>query len=160
MVIPQQAMDLENRSIGEDGESTLAPAYALLKECWDEGSRDREVGLHLSFLAWYGIVEPSHITGFKNDINTARELEATFSTVHAYFEPLISDDAEMLYAFGLPANMFWFMFEDATRWKRRAEVYRAMFRSLAPQGLKPAVFYGRGAYGDYFAGQSTVDGGY
>jgi len=34
------------------------------------------------------------------------------------------------------------------------------YRSLAPSGLTASDFEGRGAYGDYFAGQVGVRGGY
>ena len=58
MPIPQKALDLENRSIGISGEPTLAEAYKILKEQWQSGDRDRELGLHLMFLAWFGNTEP------------------------------------------------------------------------------------------------------
>lgn len=51
MPISQKALDLENRSIGINGEPTLAAAYEILKEQWNSGDRDREIGLHLMFLS-------------------------------------------------------------------------------------------------------------
>ncbi|MEJ6581523.1 MAG: hypothetical protein QNL68_17195 [Akkermansiaceae bacterium] len=64
MTIPKEVLEFKIRSLGKDGEATLAQAYDVLKKCWDDGSRDRELGLRLMFISWFGIVEPSHITGF------------------------------------------------------------------------------------------------
>ena len=33
-------------------------------------------------IAWYGIIEPSRITGFHNDAKTEKELNSTLSDVH------------------------------------------------------------------------------
>jgi hypothetical protein len=160
MPIPQKALELENRSIGVNGEPTLADAYVILKEQWRDGGRDRETGLHLMFLAWYGLVEPGHLTGFSEIEELKRELNQTLKEVHAYFEPQIYQDAEMLYAFGLAAHMFWFMFDDASAWEKRGVEYRRRYRALAPKGIDPKIFRNRGAYGEYYAGQAKVEGGY
>ena len=160
MPIPLQALELENRSIGKHGEATLAEAYAILKGCWEDGSRDREVGLHLMFIAWYGIIEPAHITGFHNDAETEKELNRTLSDVHYAFESRIGDDAEMLYAFGLAAHMFWFMFENSEYWQQIAAEYAKKYRKLSPDGLDSAIFKERGAYGEYYGRMCVVDGGY
>lgn len=63
MGVPHDVLELENRSPGCDGEPTLFRAYELLLAAWRRGSRDREVGLHLMFLAWYLLCEPPHLTG-------------------------------------------------------------------------------------------------
>jgi hypothetical protein len=160
MPIPQEALDLENRSVGIDGEPTMAAAYLILKEQWRSGDRDRELGLHLLFLAWYGLVEPEHITGFTKAEEEKRELNQVFTEVHAYFEPQINGDAEMLFTVGLAAHMFWYMFDDAPVWEERAERYRHLYRALLPDGINPKIFSGRGAYGEYYAGQAAVAGGY
>src|SRR5690348_1434161 len=111
MPIPEEALALENRSLGLEGEPTLAEAYRILKTEWDSGDRDRELGLHLMFLAWYGIIEPSHITGFNRTDPEKHELNQTLFEVHEYFKDKMTDDAEMLYAFGLMAAMEWYMLE-------------------------------------------------
>jgi len=160
MPIPHEALDLENRSLGRNGEPTLAAAYKILKEQWVDGDRDREVGLHLMFLAWYGLVEPGHLTGFADGDELRRELNQTLTEVHTYFEPQIDQDAEMLYAVGLAAHMFWFMFEDGSAWERRAIEYRQRYHALVPNGIDPGTFQNRGAYGAYYAGQASVEGGY
>ncbi len=159
MSIPEEALDLENRSVGINGKPTLAAAYQILKKQWRKGDRNRELGLHLMFLAWYGLIEPAHLTGFCQSDKTS-DLNETLTEVHAYFESQIYQDAEMLYVVGLAAHMFWFMFEDASAWQKRGIEYRQRYRALAPGGIDPAIFQGRGAYGDYYGGQSAIEGGY
>lgn len=160
MTISQEAIDLENRSIGKDGEATLAAAYRILKTQWDGGDQDREIGLHLMFLCWYGMIEPKHITGFEESTEVFNELEATFEKTHAFFEPKIGEDAEMLWVVGLVAHMHWFMFTNREKWKRIAQEYRKLYRALKPNGIDPEDFDGRGAYGDYFKRQALVADGY
>ena len=160
MPIPPEALELENRSIGMGGEPTLAAAYKVLKEQWRTGDRDRELGLHLIFLAWYGLVEPGHLTGFSEDVESWEGLSATLTEVHHYFEPQIHQDAEMLYVVGLAAHMFWFMFDDAPTWEKRGIEYRRRYRALTPNGIDPAVFQNRGAFGEYYAGQASIVGGF
>jgi len=160
MPIPPEALELENRSIGMDGEPTLAGAYRILKQEWSSGDRDRDLGLHLLFLAWYGLVEPQQYTGFTETEKEKGELKRTFNEVHAFFEPQIEQDAEILYTVGLAAHMFWYMFDDAPVWEQRAERYRRLYRALLPEGIDPEIFIGRGAYGDYYAGQAGAIGGY
>ena len=165
MPIPQEALDLENRSIGINGEPTLAAAYEIFKEQWDNGNRDRELGLHLLFLAWFGATEPEHITGFSKPwLEMRQELLPVFAEVHAYFEPEIHKDVEMLFVVGLIAHMDWYMLDDdaetAKVWEERSKKYHEQYRALAPNGIDPSIFQNRGAYGDYFAGQAKVEGGY
>lgn len=160
MPIPQEALDLENRNLGANGEPTLAKAWDILKEQWDNGDRDRELGLHLMFISWYGIIEPTHITGFPTTIESDAKLNQVLDSVHEFFEPAIKDDAEMLYTVGLPAQMFWYMFSNPEKWERIAAEYRALYRHLEPNGINPKVFEGRGAYGEYYAMQSAGEGGY
>jgi len=160
MPIPQKALELENRSIGINGEPTLADAYEILKEQWRSGDRDRELGLHLMFLTWYGLIEPAHLTGFSETDDLSQELNLMLAEVHEYFETQIYQDVEILYVFGLAANLFWFMFDDASEWKKRSIEYQQRYRALAPNGIDSAIFYNRGAYGDYYAGQAKVEGGY
>ena len=160
MPIPQEALDLENRNSGANGEPTLAKAWDILKEQWDNGDRGRELGLHLMFISWYGIIEPTHITGFPTTIESDAKLNQVLDSVHEFFEPAIKDDAEMLYTVGLPAQMFWYMFSNPEKWERIAAEYRALYRHLEPNGINPKVFEGRGAYGEYYAMQSAGEGGY
>jgi len=160
MAIPQRALDLENRSIGTDGEPTLAGAYKILKDEWLNGNRERELALHLMFLSWYGLVEPGHLTGFSESDELRGELNRTLTEVHDYFEPEVYQDAEMLYVVGLAAHLFWFMFDDPSTWEKRAIEYHRIYRALAPNGIDPALFNNRGAFGEYYAGQAAVEGGF
>ncbi len=164
MPIPQKALELENRSIGINGEPTLAAAYDILKEQWRNGDRDRELGLHLMFLAWYGIIEPGYLTGFSGTNGISQEMNAELNQmleeVHAYFEPQIQQNAEMLYVFGLMSELFWFMLDNSSAWEKRSIEYHQRYRALLPNGIAPEVFHNRGAYGDYYAGQAAVEGGY
>lgn len=153
MPISQIVIEFENQS-------ELNEAYKILKNQWKDGERDREVGLHLMFLAWYGTVEPRHLTGFAETTEEKTELNETFNEVHDYFEPQILQDAEMLYVFGLVANMFWYMFENSSEWEKRAVEYQKRYRELMPDGIDPKIFQGRGAYGEYYLWQAKVVNGY
>jgi hypothetical protein len=66
----------------------------------------------------------------------------------------------MLYAVGLMAQLFPWLLGDEGQFEALAQEYRSLYRKLAPRGLSPAQFAGRGAYGDYFGGQVQVQGGY
>jgi hypothetical protein len=160
MPIPVEALEFENRSIGQNGEATLAAAYQILKREWEAGVREREVALHLLFLAWYGLCEPTHLTGFDEMPAQVNELEHTFNQVYHSLQPNIDSDPEMLYVVGLMAHLFPYLLGDEATWIERSKHYRQRYRSLAPTGLDSAIFRGRGAYGDYFAGQTQVVNGY
>ena len=56
--------------------------------------------------------------------------------------------------------MFWMVLNDSSRWQELAADYRERYRSLVPMGLDPSLFLDRGAYGDYYANQLSVIGGY
>ena len=58
------------------------------------------------------------------------------------------------------AHMFWFMFDDASAWEKRSIEYRERYQALAPNGIDPATFQNRGAYGAYYGGQAIIKGGY
>ena len=160
MGFPESAMIAEQQGWGNQGRQTLADAYHILKREWDGGNHEREVGLHLLFLSFYGLVEPQKFTGFREDEATYRALRTTFEQVHASFERPYANDAEFLYVVGLIANMFAEWLGDAARWRQIAVDYRPRYRALAPAGLNPAVFTDRGAYGDYFRGHVQVADGY
>ena len=83
-----------------------------------------------------------------------------FGEVHEHFQSAISEDAEMLYAVGLMAQLAPWLLGDLATWEARSEEYRRKYRELAPHGLQPSIFAGRGAYGDYFGDQAKVEGGY
>ncbi len=159
MPIQTEVLELENRNVGMNYEATLAEAYRLLKDQWDRGNRDRESCLHIAFIAWYGIIEPSHITGFTESDSERGELNQILFDVHEYFKTEITNDSEMLYVFGLMASMQWFMLERAPFWEQIGIDYRSKYRNLEPDGLDPSVFKDRGAYGEYFEMQAKVSKG-
>jgi len=152
-MVSQEVLDLEK---GND----LAGAYAILKRKWDDGDRDRDLGLHLMFVAWYGMIEPSQYTNFTETESERAELNQTLFEVHEYFAPTIKDDAEMLYTVGVMAHMFWFMFEHDRYWEQISKDYQVRYRELEPNGIDPTVFDGRGYYGEYYGGQARVEDGY
>ena len=160
MPIPKETLELENRNIGVDGEPTLFAAYTILKQLWDEGDRDRELALHLMFLAWFGMTEPEHITGFPKFNYMDPGLQTVFSQVHNYYVPTIHGDPEMMFVIGLIANMYGHSFDNPGKWEKIANDYQRRYRTFYRYGIDPAIFAGRGAYGDYFAGQANVEGGY
>jgi hypothetical protein len=158
--IPPEALALENAHIGEKGQPTLAKAYAILVERWRSGDRDRELALHLLFICWYGQVEPDHVTGFVTDEKTTVELQRVFNDVFQYVEPQVEKDPEMLYVVGLMAKLVSWVLGDSHEWESRSERYRQLYRDQRPGGIDPAVFAGRGAYGEYFGSQAQVENGY
>jgi len=160
MRLPDAALALENRHIGRGGEPTLGHAYEVLLEQWRAGVRHRELGLHLAFLAWYMLVEPPFLTGLDEERVTSASLTDMFREVHDFFSPSESSDAEILYVFGLMACLVPWVVGDVTEWEARSAEYRMAYRRLAPSGLDPDVFTGRGFYGDYFRGQAAVKGGF
>jgi hypothetical protein len=160
MSIPEAVLELENRSIGQAGEPTLAHAYDLLLAEWHRGCRDREVGLHLIFLAWYLLCEPAHLTGLSECESVESTLTKVFGEVHDYFVPSIRGDAEMLYVVGLMAHLFPYLLGEEAEFTKLSQKYRERYRSLAPDGIPSDMFASRGAYGDYFSQQAQVSGGY
>lgn len=171
MPVPPLALELENRSLGLHGAPTLGAAYELLLEAWRSGDRDRELALHLFFLAWYLVVEPPHLTGVQGG-QVGGEPDEILRAIDAHLLPDAesSEDAEALYVIGLAAHMFPWVFcsgDDSRtlpdceqQWIHRGERYRHRYRELRPNGIAPSVFEGRGAFGDYYAGQARVQGGY
>jgi hypothetical protein len=153
--IPARALELELQS-----PPALGQAYGFLRDLWRTGQRERDVGLHLMFLAWYIELEPAHLTGRDQQPIPSDELSATFSQVHAYFAASIEGDVEMLYVVGVMAKLCPWCLGDSAEWHARALEYRRLYRRLAPAGLNPAIFDGRGYYGDYFASQARVPSGY
>ncbi len=145
-------------------ESGLAEAYEILKEQWKQGERDRELGLLLFFISWYAMIEPGSDTGFHETVGFGHErndeLNCMLTEVHAFFEPQINEDVEMLYVIGLAAHMFYFMFDNSDDWENRSIKYRKMYRKLAPDRIDPEIFSGRGFFGEYYNGQAKVEGGY
>jgi hypothetical protein len=161
MSLPPAILELENRSIGAAGEPSLGKALELAIAEWHSGNRDRELRLHLLFLCWYCIVEPPHLTGFDESVTPSTGLPQLFNDVYNTFADGIMDDVECLYVVGLIAQLTPYLLGgDVTTWEARSMQFRRRYRILLPNGLAPAYFEGRGAYGDYFSGQVIVSGGF
>ena len=170
MSIPAKALELENLLLDKEGNeaATLAAACEILEEEWRRGNRDRELALHLMFLAWYGMCEPAYLTGFETQEGSSYmlkdglsdELRTIFQKVHDCFRPSISQDPEMLYVVGLMAHLFPYLLGDCFEWDARSIEYRKRYRTLRPDGISPGLFKGRGAYGDHFAYQAKGKNGY
>ncbi|MDZ4257017.1 MAG: hypothetical protein U0994_00115 [Gemmatimonadales bacterium] len=147
--------------MGAHGEPTLGEALVLAIQEWDRGNREREFRLHLLFLAWYCQLEPPHLTGFDETTASSTRLPEVFSIVYETFAGSIMEDAEALYVVGLIALLTpWLLGGDHQTWEERSREFRARYRALVPKGLHPSTFEGRGAYGDYFADQVQVAGGF
>ncbi len=159
MAIPLRALELEKFDV-TGGKPTLAAAYEILRDAWRSGDRDRELALHLMFLCWYMLIEPPHLTGLDERRVPSSELIAVFNEVHDYMTPASQGDAEFLYVVGLMSQLAPWLLGDNDMWEARSSQYRAGYRRLQPNGPDPTVFEGRGAYGEYFAGQARVDDGY
>ncbi len=160
MSIPQRALELENRyrSLEADGEATLFAAYQVLRDHWRSGHCDRETALHLAFLAWFMLVEPARQTGYEQTEDNDTELVSLFNEAHDWLDPAQSEDAELLYVFGLMADLAGYLV--MTEWERCSREYHVEYRQLRPDGLDPKIFHDRGAFGDYFAMQAAVKDGY
>jgi hypothetical protein len=160
MSLPTAILDLENRSVGDAGAPTLGPALKLAIAEWRSGNSDRELRLHLLFLSWYCKLEPPHLTGLDETIVPSVELPQLFQDVYNTFADGIMDDAECLFVVGLIAQLTpWLLGGEPAIWEARSTEFRTRYRSLLPQGIQPTYFDG-GAYGDYFAGQVKVSGGF
>jgi len=161
MSLPQAILALENRSLGAQGEPTLGRALQLAANEWRSGNRDRELRLHLLFLCWYCNLEPTHLTGYEESVWPSGALPTLFQEVFATFSDGILDDTECLFVVGLMAQLSpWILGEDVSTWEKKSAAFRERYRSLAPEGLPATHFAGRGAYGDYFAEQVVVPGGF
>lgn len=161
MSLPDAILQLENRHIGPDGEPTLGNALLLAIKEWRSGNRDRELRLHLLYLSWYCNLEPSHITGLDEDLSPLLILDSLFHNVYETFAANIQNDVESLFVIGIIAGISpWLLGEDIPTWDARRETFRLRTRELLPEGLYPTHFEGRGAYGEYFASQAAVIGGF
>jgi hypothetical protein len=153
VTIPPDILSLER-------EDTLGDAFIAMRYLWQQGNRDRELGLHLMFLAWYINLEPEHLTGRDRARLPDNDLLGSFDAVYSYFAPYIDRDAEMLYVVGLMANLASWCLGNMDAWEHRSRQFRIAYRRLAPEGIPPATFSGRGYFGEYFAGQAGVRDGY
>lgn len=143
------ALEVENQA----GAPELGAAYVLLRDAWTQGSRDRDLLLHLLFLAWYSVAEPPFLTGFEPGTVSKEDLDDILRCVLDTLlgDPTECNDVEALFVVGVMAQVAAWSFGDEAEWDARSRLYRLRYRELAPSGLGAGVFAGRGAYGAYFA---------
>ena len=157
MGIPDEALALEQRAVGP-GETTLGAAYGLLVQQWQCGDRDRDLALHLMFLAWYLCAEPPFLTGMDDEARNSIEghsgsLGEIFVEVHDDLHRRMPLDPEFNYVVSVMASVCpWACGPPPTdSWEEMAVQRRQTYERLVPQGFVAEVFEGRGFYGDYFA---------
>ncbi|MBS2027372.1 MAG: hypothetical protein JST54_05650 [Deltaproteobacteria bacterium] len=149
----QEAIELESRHVPPRNERTLPQAFELLRRAWLDGERERELALHLMFLAFYLLIEPPSLTGLDVSKEASRDTLRMFREAHAWLLPdgAHSDDAEGLYVASLTIRLGLLYDGDNGEWGQRGVAYRARHERLCPNGMSPDVFVGRGYYGHYFA---------
>lgn len=159
MPVPSRALELEQHAVDRVARS-LPAAFGLLREHWEAGDRDREVGLHLLFLAWYLETEPPYLTGSDGTAHATEEHHAAVALVHDAFASTIMQDAEMLFVVGVMATLAARCLGDEAAWLARGDTYLAACGRLSPDGIAPDVFDGRGYYGHYFVGHARRHAGW
>ncbi len=65
----------------EGGQPSLGEAFRILRQQWLSGSRERDIALHLFFLAWYSFIEPPYLTGLTDLGDPA----AVFRDIYEFF---------------------------------------------------------------------------
>lgn len=140
MTICIEGLALENEAIGPNGRPTIGGALDVFRTQWDAGERDRELALHLMFLAWYLSVEPPHLTGLDEVRTPVSSLASVFNAAHDRLLPTgtDTDDVEALYVAGLAAPLCPWVLGETSLWIARSEAYRVRYRQLMPGGISPA----------------------
>lgn len=143
---------LERRYAGPHGAPSLGKAYAMLKQRWGAGARDRETALRLLFLAWYAFAEPTPFTG----LPYAEDTGILFREVFEELGGEASSDAEFLFAVGVMMAVAAYGVGHEAEWAAIGERCAERARLLRPDGFHPEHFLGQGAYGDYMAHQAEA----
>jgi hypothetical protein len=138
--------EIESLYKGPNGSPSLGTAFTMLRTRWTEGARDRETALRLAFLVWYSCSEPSFLTGLPDDDCSPLIFSDAFSSLGGSD----STDPEVCYVFGIMAELFPFCCGNEEYWAAMGARLTERLDKLLPQGLSPAVFAGRGTYGEYF----------
>jgi hypothetical protein len=146
---------------GADASSvSLADCFATLVAAWTRGVRDREVALHLMFIASHGLVEPTFITGFgKPESKLAPEeasvLRHVFAETTHYLMDAWPGDPEILFVLGITFRMFGAVLRDEHLLLARENIERSYSHADCPD---PAIFRTRGGYGRYYGAQARTFG--
>lgn len=143
---------LERRYAGPHGAPSLGKAYAMLKQRWGSGARDRETALRLLFLAWYAFAEPPPFTGLPYAEDTGTRFREVFEELGGE----ASSDAEFLFAVGVMMAVAAYGVGHEAEWEAIGERCAERARLLRPEGFHPEHFLGQGAYGDYMAHQAKT----
>jgi len=130
----------------------MEEAYRQLRGRWDAGDRDKELTLHLLFLAWMHWADPPFATGMSDDPEDVK----LWHDIFAHFGGEGSSDAEFLHVAGLMAKLFPWELGDEQAWEAVAERMKVRSLQIRPEGFAPELFEGRGDFGDYFAHQARV----
>lgn len=132
----------ENKAVEE--------TYTEFKAKWRAGERERELALHLLFLAWMHWADPPFVT----NLNADEEAISLWFEVFAFFGAEASSDAEFLYVAAIMATITPCELGGESHWGPRIELLKSRSRQLRPAGFGPEAFAARGDYGNYFAHQS------
>lgn len=138
--------EIENRNSAPLCLPSLGEAFGLLSERWAAGEQDRETALRLMFLSWYSQAEPPYLTGLSGDLDTP----SVFGDAFASLGGAQSTDPEICFVVGTMTTLFPWSLGDQVYWESMGRQLLVRAAGLAPDGVNPDVFLGRGAYGAYF----------
>lgn len=144
--------EVESQYTGPHGTPSLGIAFDMLRSRWTSGARDREKALRLAFLAWYSCSEPAFLTGLPADDGTSAIFADAFSSLGG----AASADPEVCFVFSLMTDLFPWCCGNEEYWGAIGARLTERSAVLSPNGLDPATFSGRGAYGDYFSHMASV----
>lgn len=145
----------EQSYLGRDGGPVLGQSFDMLQARWAAGERDRETALRLLFLSWYSGCEPAFLTG----LPAGADMTAICSEMFDFLGGTDTSDPEVCFVVGLMAELFPWCLRDAAYWGRVGRLLTDRAARLQPDGLPPAVFAARGAYGKYFSHMLTARAG-
>ena len=147
-----QIAEVEAQYAGPKGQPSLGRAFEMLVERWRSGSRGRETGLRLLFLAWYSCAEPILLTGLPPTSQAA-----LVSDLIEHFGGFSSEDAEFLVALSVMSEVAPWCLDKSRDWSGVSGSLLARSRQLLPSGFLQAHFSGRGAYGEYMFHMHSVN---
>ena len=94
--------------------------------------------------------DPPFVTGLSDDPHANQLWHEIFD----FFGGDKSSDAEFFHVASLMADLFPWALGNDTEWATIAKRLKARSLELQPNGFPADMFEGRGAYGEYFAGQA------
>ena len=139
--------EVERGYLGRTGAPVLGQSFDMLLARRAAGDSDRETALRLLFLSWYAGCEPPHLTGLPSDADTSSICHESFALLGG----VDTSDPEVCFAVGFMAELFPWCLGDEAYWIAVGQLLTRRAAMLQPDGPPPAIFAGRGVYGDYFA---------